>query len=44
MNRLLIANWREWRPYIFAWTTATLIFVLFAFVMEEYFDLFDHFR
>jgi hypothetical protein len=44
MNRLLIAYWREWRPYIFGWTAAVVIFVLFAFFMEEYFDLFDHFR
>jgi hypothetical protein len=44
MNGLLIACWREWQPYIFAWTAAMLIFVLFALVMEEYFDLFHHFR
>jgi hypothetical protein len=44
MNSLLIAYWREWRPYVFRWTAAILIFALFALVMEEYFDYFDHFR
>jgi len=43
MKRLL-AYRPEWRPYVFRWTAAIFIFALFAFVIEEYFDLFDHFR
>jgi len=41
---LLIAYWREWRPYIFRWIAAILIFALFAFFMEEYFNYFEYFR
>jgi hypothetical protein len=44
MNNLLTACWQEWRPSIYRWAAAILIFVLFALAMEEYFDLFDHFR
>jgi hypothetical protein len=43
MNRLL-TYWREWRPFISRWAAAVFISVLFASVMEEYFDLFSHFR
>jgi hypothetical protein len=44
MNNLLTAYWQEWRPAIYRWAAAIVIFALFAFVMEEYFDLFDRFR
>ena len=44
MNRLLIGYWREWRPDIFRWIAAILIFTLFAWVLTDYFDYFDHFR
>ena len=44
MNRLLIDYWREWRPEILRWLAAILIFGLFAWVMLDYYDYFDHFR
>lgn len=44
MNDRLTAYWQEWRPTIYRWIAAIVIFVLFAFVMEEYFDFFDRFR
>jgi len=44
MNNPLITYWRECRTYVYRWTAAILIFVLFVFVMEGYFDYFDHFR
>jgi len=44
MNRLLTDYWREWRPDILRWIAAVLIFALFAWVILDYYDYFDHFR
>jgi len=44
MARPLMAYWKQWRPTIFRWIAAILIFTLFALIMEEYFNYFDHFR
>jgi len=44
MNKLLIGYWREWRPDILRWIAAIVVFALFAWIMVDYYDYFDHFR
>ena len=44
MKMLLYGYWRQWRHDIFRWIGAIVVFALFAWLMLNYFDHFDHFH